>query len=97
LCLVLWLGDIVSDLNDGTSALDDYSPGVELVNKSSRDGGRLNNRTGDGPPGAPGFTTISDPFGLYHHQDPIDYSFSREIELVLYGRKIFSLNRILII
>jgi hypothetical protein len=97
LCLVLWLGDIVSDLSDGTSALDDYSPGVKMVNRSSRDGGRFNNRTGDSPPSILGFMTLSDPFGLYQSQDPIDGSFSRGIEFVLNRRQFFSLKRVLII
>ncbi len=97
LCLVLWLGDIISDLSDGTSAVDDYSPGVELVDKSARDGGHFNNRTGDNPPSILGFITPSDPFSLYHPQDLIDPSPLRRILSVIYGREIFSLKHVLLI
>ena len=97
LCLVLWLGDIISDLSDGTSALDDYSPGVELVDKSARDGGHFNNRTGDHSRSILGSISLSDSFSFYHPQDPIDGSLSQRIELVRYGREIFSLKQVLLI
>lgn len=97
MCLVLWLGDIVSDLSNGTNALDDYSPGVELVDKIARDGGRFSSRTGDHPPSILGFITLSDPFGLYHPEDVIDPSPLRRFVFSIYGREIFSLNHVLLI
>jgi hypothetical protein len=97
LCLVLWLGDIVSDLSDGVSALDDYSPGIASLDKSNRDGGRFSNRTGDNSPSVHGSVILSDPFDLYHPQEPIDYAFSRRIISVIYAREIFSLNHVLLI
>jgi len=97
LCLVLWLSDIASDLSDGTSALDDYSPGVELVDKIARDGGHFSSRTGDRPPGILGFITLSDPFGLYHPEDVFDPSPLWRFVSPIYGREIFSLNHVLLI
>ena len=96
LCLVLWVTDIVSDLCDGTSPLDDYSPGIELVSKSGRDSGRFGNPTGDGGRSIFAPLTLAEKFALYQPQH-LTYSLSRRIGFVVYGREIFSLNQVLLI
>ena len=97
LCLVFWLGDIVSDLCDGISALDDYSPVVELAGKSGRDGSRFSSRTSDNLRSILGSLSLSDSFRFHRPLDPMAHFHWQGIESDRYAGGIFSLKQVLLI